>query len=331
MKDNNYVVLVGGEFDQNYIFKDIEKLPNVKMILKTKCFNSRLANKAFSILFSQKLNQKYQPAIKSLFFRQFFDKCSFNDEKQLVIIFIQGWYDKKLVRWLNKNHPEVIKVFYCDDTLGFYAKHIPSMNIDTLGQEFEFVLCYNPGDVEKYGYTYTNAYFSKTPEAQIPYKGKFDISFVGHAKDRLHLIERVYQKLSTKFNLGFYIAGVNQKDRKDLGIHYLEKNMSYSDYLGIEIGSDCILELVKGDTDGCTFRAWEAVYYNKKLLTNWEGIKKFKYYDPRFMCYFSDPDHIDMAFLESDIEVDYGYANDNSPIHLLEKIDQLITERENKS
>jgi hypothetical protein len=42
------------------------------------------------------------------------------------------------------------------------------------------------------------------------------------------------------------------------------------------------------------------------------------------MRYFETADDIDVDFLQSGESVNYGYSNENSPIHLLELIDKIL-------
>ena len=100
--------------------------------------------------------------------------------------------------------------------------------------------------------------------------------------------------------------------------------MPYTEYLSNEINSNCILEILKEDTASPTFRCWEAVYYNKKLLTNWKGIRSFAYYNPGFMRYFENENDIDVSFILDKTKPDYGYKDENSPLSFVDNVKKLV-------
>ena len=69
---------------------------------------------------------------------------------------------------------------------------------------------------------------------------------------------------------------------------------------------------------GLSLRPYEAVCYNRKLLTNNKSILDFPYYDSRYMQYFETVEEIDWDWVKEDIPVDYGYDCKFSPMRLLE-------------
>jgi len=203
---------------------------------------------------------------------------------------------------------------------------IPSLEKDKLRTIFDLILTYNPQDAEKYGFTYTPMFVSKIEKDKLPVFPKTDVVFIGAAKDRLKLLHSLYEKLSN-YNLecDFHITSVENSDRKyPENIMYSDKYMKYLDYLGREASSECLIEIIKGDSQGNTYRSWEAVYYNKKLITNWKGIFSFPFYDPKFMLYIESEDDIDEKFFHENTVVNYNYKNENSPLNLLSLIQNSL-------
>lgn len=322
----NYSIFVGGENDQINILRDLNELSNVKIIQKSNLFNVRILSVLFQAHYSQKLNKRINMPFKSLWYRQIIKKALHNNSEKTVFVFYPGWYEKKFIRWIQNEYPEVIRILYFRDTIKCYADAIQTMNPDNLKREFDYVLCYNPDEVQRYGITYASAYFSKLPlyllNKNFPH---YDVSFVGLAKDRLELLRNIYVKLNEYgISCRFIVAGVPKKERLNDGLEYIDKNISYINYLNVIYASDVILEILKKDTKGATLRCWEAVYYNKKLLTNWRGIEEFQFYDPSSMMYFETVDDISFDFFKSAISPEYNYAGENSPLMLLKQITNLI-------
>ena len=107
------------------------------------------------------------------------------------------------------------------------------------------------------------------------------------------------------------------------GINYILNGViPYKTVLNNLQNSKCILEILRDKQRGPSLRYFEAVCYNKKLLTNNPAIIDFPYYDERYMRVFSKPEDIDINWIKEDISnVDYHYKGDFSPTKL---IDYLI-------
>ena len=75
--------------------------------------------------------------------------------------------------------------------------------------------------------------------------------------------------------------------------------------------------LQKGQT-GPTLRYFEAVCYNKKLLTNNPHIVNFPFYKPEWMKIYQKPEDIDINWLKEKEQIDYGYNGEFSPTKLID-------------
>lgn len=103
--------------------------------------------------------------------------------------------------------------------------------------------------------------------------------------------------------------------------------LSYVQVLRESLASNCILEIVRPGQLGLTLRSYEAVCYNRKLLTNNKAILDFEFYDPRYMQYFEKVEDIDWDWVKEDIEVDYHYNGEFSPLRLMEDIVKSCEEK----
>ena len=82
-----------------------------------------------------------------------------------------------------------------------------------------------------------------------------------------------------------------------------------------------------GKQEGVTLRTMEAICYNKKLLTNNQSMKESKFYKTGNIQVFKTIDEIDADFVMRKDKVDYNYEGEFSPIHLLEHINQVKSEK----
>ena len=302
-------------------YSDLIGRDDVFFVFKKKPFENRLANKLFQCSFSQTINNRLPVFWKKLFFKELISSIPFEKDESLVFLFHAGWYDRSFIKWLKNKYPLCKRAIYFDDTINCYESAIKQMDHNRFNEEYDLILCYNAGDASKYGFTQCNAYFSKDNSVVSGGEDTSDLVFIGQPKDRQTIIEDVYKAVSKKCVCNFVI--VNGKGTVE-GVNYMPKGFSYRDYLIEELKSKCILEVIKGDTDSETLRCWEAVYYNKKLLTNWKGIFDFKYYNPKYMKYFEKPSDIDVDFILKKEKIDYGYEGDNSPVELIALIERKL-------
>ena len=99
--------------------------------------------------------------------------------------------------------------------------------------------------------------------------------------------------------------------------------MDYGEIIDVVKKSNCILEVVQKGQSAITLRTLEAVYYRKKLLTNNTNIKKYSFYDPRYIQIFTNIDEIDFDFVKEKININYKYHNECSPINLVRYIERM--------
>ena len=122
---------------------------------------------------------------------------------------------------------------------------------------------------------------------------------------------------------GVYEVGSGQDKSADgekynQNINWIRKSIPYSNVLKNVSESNCILEILQNNQAGPSLRFFEAVFYNKKLLTNNCHIVDFPYYNPQYMKFFKGTDDIDIEWLlDNSINVEYNYKGDFSPLHML--------------
>ncbi|WP_407457094.1 hypothetical protein [Fibrobacter sp.] len=187
------------------------------------------------------------------------------------------------------------------------------------------IYTFDKHDAEKYGYAYAGfMYYSKHELANQP-NPKYDVHFVGGVKGgREELINATYSFLEENgidcdFNL--MIVGGQPCKRKIDGISYFSGGwLPYEHVLSKVNDSRCILEICQQGQNGATLRYFEAVCYNKKLLTNNPNVKNFPFYNPQFVKVFDSPSEIDVNWLKEDVAVNYGYQDEFSPRHLVDFI-----------
>lgn len=323
-----FILLEGPQNIYKYVSKDIIKEDNTKVIFSDTPFRSKYLNIVTKILLSSKINKIVSMPFKKFIYKRIFSNLITNDEKCSIII-VSNWFSKDLMRYLNKHYPRANKNLVFRDTIEAYSKNYKDLISDIYNSQINNVFCFSKKDALKYNFNYYPAYISKVEESLLLKYEHKDAVFLGHAKDRIDMIVDVNRRLN---HLGisnrFIVTNAPNKTYAHQTFKYSKKYLSYLEYISIQNSASCIVEILKKNTDGNTYRCWEAVLYNKKLITNWSGILDFEFYDSRYMLYFQNPEDIKLDFFINNQNVNYGYSNTHTPLELLKLIRK--TEKEKK-
>lgn len=185
---------------------------------------------------------------------------------------------------------------------------------------FDMVYTFDESDSKKYGFRFTNTLYSKRNDI-TPSSKKSDLFFIGRAKDRLAKLQAIAKLcVSNSLNPNFSILISDRKQEQIKGVKYIDKVIPYDKVLPQIISSKCVLDIVQEGQVGLTMRVYEAIFYNKKLITNNQSVKKLRYYRPDYMQVINSLDEIDVNWIKYGGDVDYHYQVDYSPIHLIEQI-----------
>lgn len=131
------------------------------------------------------------------------------------------------------------------------------------------VATFDEQDAIKYGLNYVPQFYRK-PEKITDVSIKQDFFFCGREKGRKEIVEYYRHRLSVYGNCDFYI--VDNRQRKDA--------LAYKDYLEKIKSSNVLCEINQENQLGLTVRALEALFFNKKLITNNVAVKEYDFYCP---------------------------------------------------
>ena len=188
------------------------------------------------------------------------------------------------------------------------------------------VYTYDKYDAEKYGWKYFGLNYFSNPKEVKNISESSDIYFIGGLKgNREGLILDTFNILHSNgvkcsFDLYCYSDEQFNESKYKEFINYYRKWKSYNEIQQQIIPTNCILEILQEGQRTQSVRYFEAIFYNKKLLTNNPNIFNLPFYDERYMHYFSKPEDIDLEWVRKYEEIDYGYNGEFSTLKLLEKI-----------
>lgn len=158
---------------------------------------------------------------------------------------------------------------------------------------FDTFFVFDPMDIQKYPQYnlnfITNFYFDFIQRNQtLPskYKNTFTAYFVGsHLNQRTPILIKILDCLSqSNIKPLFFIAGISgqihkQNEYQHYLINFLDKNISFEENLANVEAADILIDILNDVHGGLSFRAFEAIYYTKKLITNNINIINYDFYN----------------------------------------------------
>ena len=248
------------------------------------------------------------------------------DKTYVVVMGTQvvAHYSVEYLSEFKKRHPNVIIYAIACDSMNASSSHMDHVRSKLRSGVFDKVLTYDRFDAEEYGFTWFGyTYYSEMPYEDEGDQQRYDAYFVGLEKgNRGGIISSLYSFLK---NQNVKVCFDVPKPKKNLqeGFPYIKKGIPYSEVLGKVRCSNTVIEILQSGQQAQSLRYFEAVRFNKKLLSNNRHLSELPYYDERYMRYFETVDDIDIEWLQKLEKIDYGYKGDFSPLHLEEFLKKL--------
>jgi len=132
---------------------------------------------------------------------------------------------------------------------------------------------------------------------------KYDVYFIGSYDNRTQDLIRMCTELeSMGLKINVLLATSPKKHLKKYNfITYLKKSLTYYDNLEILSQSKIIIDLAHKDLHtGLSFRAFESVGYDKKMITTNKTVKTMDFYNPQNIFVFDDDRTDLLEFVKSD-------------------------------
>lgn len=324
----NYVIVTDGNDFNIITFQSIKNNNNVKFYNCLTARLSRFANFLRLVHYSSRINKIIKLPFKRVWNRFYFN-TKFETKRPICFVFIARVHYKiinlGLADSLKKRFPDCKLVIYFGDKVDPYIKEHKDFDIELIKDTFDVVFSYNKFDVEKYSLNYYLMISSMVGVELNVSNNQYDLLFVGRAKDRLNEILKAYE-ICTALDIKccFYIVEVDESEQKYADNIIYNKFISYEELLKLVQCSKCILEVTQDDVYGFTLRICEALFYNKKLLTNNIIVKEIPYYNDKYISVFSDVSEIDTNFIKTNITPEYNYQDDCSPEIFLKTIEQIL-------
>lgn len=208
----------------------------------------------------------------------------------------------KLLPYLRKKYPEARVVCFAQDLMAMIRDHYlcRPVDVDYLKKYADLVISYDKEDAQRYGILYHPTVFSPIHIEQGMFGDHYDLFFLGRDKGRLnHLVNICRAATERGLKCHFIMLEVPCNERVECdGMVYSDEPIPYMDNLRYCAESRCVVEMLQHHASSPTYRTWEAISLNKKLMTNSESIKDSEIYDERYISVFHDESDFDWDFVE---------------------------------
>lgn len=148
--------------------------------------------------------------------------------------------------------------------------------------KFDRFFVFDPKDVKDNLLPLTNFYFEENTE--LP-SSENSIFFVGtYLKERFVPLKKLSEKLiKLDYSTQIFIRTSDKKvirENKNSGINFIQELMSYEENQNRFKKARVVIDFSTSVHNGLTFRVFEAIGNNKKLITNNAEVKKYDFYNP---------------------------------------------------
>lgn len=172
-----------------------------------------------------------------------------------------------------------------------------SLNTDLTNGIFDRVYSYDPVDAKEQGWQY-QPNFIYLEKQQPTQENRYDCCIIMSCDERLEILNILAERLNTlKLRVKFIVVGKKPTKRLHPLIEFSKTDISIEKTLEYMRNSKVILDLVRKDHSGLSFRVFEAAAMQKKLITSNTSIKNLALFNPKNIFVLTNNfDDLELAF-----------------------------------
>lgn len=204
-----------------------------------------------------------------------------------IILLYECMGAPELIAFIRKKNPHCRIIYWQWNTVAgkeeviLYSPYKEFLSLLPLRERYCFeIWSFDRGDCKKYGLSYNNQVAIRLPVEEIV--PEYDLFFCGQDKNRFSLLNEILA-LAETCHLSHRIFL-----RPDAGAHYpqmegltlLCRNLPYAEMVHKLQRASILVDLVQKGQEGLTWRPLEAMFYQKKLITNYRDIVTYDFYTP---------------------------------------------------
>lgn len=138
---------------------------------------------------------------------------------------------------------------------------------------------FDKNDSREFGMKYNAQYIDVVNFINISpnLPSSWDIVFIGASKDRLNIIRNFEEKVK-ELGISFHPYVIKSKNESLENYNFQKKKLSYAAVLSMESRGRAILEILQSGQSGLSLRPLEAIFLEKKIITNNAEIENEPFY-----------------------------------------------------
>ena len=280
-------------FTFGYIDALAEKLaerPDAKVtFIRTDTFTytyASLAHRIYSALLKVFLSRNLK---KEFVADQIRSRLDCTKKQDFILIIRADKLDEKILPYLKTRTHKLI-TYYFDGISNFPKKA-------RLIHYFDEVYSYEKDDVEKYGLQFITNFI---PNDEILTSDKNEGVFnIASYDNRFSVLKKIARQLK-KYDYPYLFIVRTKKERKSDLIKLRTDYLPFSETKKFITKAAILLDIQKDKQRGLTFRVFESLQSDKKLITTNEDIKNYDFYNPHnFLIIDKENPHIPIDFLNT--------------------------------
>lgn len=233
------------------------------------------------------------------------NKYSIDDSNDIIFIIFDAPIWIVNIHYIRKKYKNIKIVFWFWNIV----KKNYIKKLDFIKKNTDSICTFDKNDAQNFNLLHHNQFFwlKSIPEENILY----DVIFIGKNKNRLEFLEEVYLKLKEMgVKTFFYVVKDSKNDRSNF-INLKDDPLPYVDILKLISKSKAILDINHSNQTGFTLRVLEALFFNKKLITNNFDIVNYDFFNKN-----------NIHVIRKDTKLNNNFFKSN-----YQKIDNIILEK----
>lgn len=149
-------------------------------------------------------------------------------------------------------------------------------------QYFDKFFSFEPKNVKDHNLLFLPNFYSPDLETEKKVQPQFDLSYVASSDDRLPTLERILDSLShldLKTNINI-VATEPMASKNEKNITWFTDVLPRKETIRIMNDSRALLDIAQPKQDGLSFRIFEAMILEKKIITTNQSITNYDFYKP---------------------------------------------------
>lgn len=210
--------------------------------------------------------------IKEIYYRKILEKrfAILKEKYDIIFIVRPDHFTNKELIFLKSKTPTLIAYYW--DSMAFYPRKKKIIHF------FDKVYSFDSQDCMKYGFEQLTNFYYYEPAPVIIDKTVFCIS---HIERKRYPFFNQMGKFLDENNITYRFLTKQSKEKlRSPYIEYLKESIPYAEMLKLSNKYEIILDIAKPNQHGLSFRIFEALGMNKKMITNNRSVMAYDFYNP---------------------------------------------------